>query len=76
MARAQQRPAHPLLNRGSGAAYPPGSTYKAFVALAALQEGMITPASTFNCPGYLAFGDRHYRCWRDHDTVPWSSRGP
>ncbi|MFZ2445963.1 MAG: penicillin-binding protein 2 [Syntrophobacteraceae bacterium] len=58
-------PTHPLLNRGSGAAYPPGSTYKAFVALAALQEGMITPSSTFNCPGYLAFGDRHYRCWRD-----------
>ncbi len=59
-------PRHPLLNRGSGAAYPPGSTYKPFVALAALQEGVISPTSTFNCPGYLQFADRKYRCWRDH----------
>ena len=59
-------PRHPLLNRGSGAAYPPGSTYKPFVALAALKEGVITPTSTFNCPGYLQFADRKYRCWRDH----------
>ena len=60
-----KNPTHPLLNRGSGAAYPPGSTYKAFVALAALKEGVITPSSTFSCPGYLQYGDRKYRCWRD-----------
>ena len=59
-------PRHPLLNRGSGAAYPPGSTYKPFVALAALKEGMITPTSTFTCPGYLQFADRQYRCWKEH----------
>ncbi len=59
-------PRHPLLNRGSGAAYPPGSTYKPFVALAALKEGMITPTSTFTCPGYLQFADRRYRCWKEH----------
>jgi len=59
-------PRHPLLNRGSGAAYPPGSTYKPFVALAALKEGAISPTSTFTCPGYLQFADRKYRCWRDH----------
>ncbi len=59
-------PSHPLLNRGSGAAYPPGSTYKPFVALAALNEGVINPTSTFNCPGYLQFADRRYRCWKEH----------
>ncbi len=58
-------PNHPLLNRGSGAAYPPGSTYKPFVALAALQDGVINPGTTFSCPGYLQFADRRYRCWRD-----------
>ena len=58
-------PRHPLLNRGSGAAYPPGSTYKPFVALAALKEGVISPTSAFTCPGYLQFADRKYRCWRD-----------
>jgi penicillin-binding protein 2 len=58
-------PRHPLLNRGSGAAYPPGSTYKPFVALAALQEGVISSTSTFTCPGYFQFADRKYRCWKD-----------
>lgn len=58
-------PNHALLNRGCGAAYPPGSTYKPFVALAGLQEGAITPTATFHCPGYLQFGGRQYRCWRD-----------
>jgi penicillin-binding protein 2 len=64
-------PAHPLLNRVSGAAYPPGSTYKPFVALGALKEGLITPTSTFSCPGYLEFGGRRFRCWRDagHGSV-------
>ncbi|HOI96420.1 MAG TPA: penicillin-binding protein 2 [Syntrophobacter fumaroxidans] len=60
-----KNPNHPLLNRGSGAAYPPGSTYKAFMALAGLQEGVITPETTFNCPGYYEFAGRRYRCWRD-----------
>lgn len=59
-------PTHPLLNRAIGAAYPPGSTYKAIVALAGLQEGVITPETTFSCPGYYQFGNRKYRCWRDH----------
>jgi penicillin-binding protein 2 len=57
-------PNHPLLNRSFGGAYPPGSTYKPIVALAALQEGAVTPSTTFGCPGYLAFADRRYRCWR------------
>ncbi len=57
---------HPLLNRAIGAAYPPGSTFKPFVALAALKEGLISPETTINCPGYFPFGNRRYRCWRDH----------
>jgi penicillin-binding protein 2 len=57
---------HPLLNRAIGAAYPPGSTFKPFVALAALQEGLISPETTISCPGYFPFGNRRYRCWRDH----------
>lgn len=57
---------HPMLNRGISGIYPPGSTYKALVALAALQEGVVTPGTTFFCPGYLEFGGRRYRCWRDH----------
>jgi len=59
-------PRHPLLNRGCGAGYPPGSTYKPFVALAALHEGVISSSSTFTCPGYLEFADHMYRCWKEH----------
>jgi penicillin-binding protein 2 len=64
-------PTHPLLNRVSGAAYPPGSTYKPFVALAALQEGAIAATTTFNCPGYFHFADRIYHCWKKlgHGTI-------
>lgn len=59
-------PRHPLLNRCVGAAYPPGSTFKPFVALGALKEGLITPDTPINCPGYLEFGNRRFRCWREH----------
>jgi penicillin-binding protein 2 len=59
-------PAHPLLNRASASAYPPGSTYKPFVALAALQEGVTDLENTVWCPGYLSFAGRRYRCWRDY----------
>jgi penicillin-binding protein 2 len=57
---------HPLLNRCINGTYPPGSTYKPLVALAALQEGALTPDTGFSCPGFLEFADRKYRCWRAH----------
>jgi penicillin-binding protein 2 len=41
---------------------PPGSTFKAIVALAGLQEKVITPTSTFFCKGFLKFGRRNYHC--------------
>lgn len=44
--------AKPLLNRASQGTYPPGSTFKPFLALAALQEGIRTPNSTMIDPGY------------------------
>ena len=60
-----RNPDHPLLNRAIGAAYPPGSTYKPIIALAGLKEGVITGDTMFNCPGFLSFADRKYRCWRE-----------
>ncbi len=41
---------------------PPGSTFKALVALAGLQEKVINPSSTFFCKGFLKFGRRNYHC--------------
>jgi penicillin-binding protein 2 len=64
-------PVHPLLNRAIGAAYPPGSTYKPIMALAALSDGVVRPDTTFGCPGFFPFAGRNYRCWRDqgHGSV-------
>ncbi|HAA02500.1 MAG TPA: penicillin-binding protein 2 [Syntrophobacteraceae bacterium] len=64
-------PGHPLLNRVFGAAYPPGSTYKPVLAVAALQEDIIKPNVKVSCPGYYNFAGRDYRCWRErgHGSV-------
>jgi len=51
----------PLNNRAISGAYPPGSTYKPFMALAALQLGKRTPRSTIQDPGYFDFGGRRFR---------------
>jgi penicillin-binding protein 2 len=55
---------HPLQNRAIQNQYPPGSTYKAFVAAAGLAEGLVTPHTQVFCPGSFAFGRRVYRCWK------------
>ena len=54
----------PLQNRAISGQYPPGSTYKAFVAAAALQEGVTTPSKAHYCPGSFRLGRRTYRCWK------------
>ena len=51
----------PLTNRAIAGVYPPGSTFKPFMALAALEMGKRTPRSQINDPGYFIFGDRRFR---------------
>ena len=46
-------PAGPLLNKAIAAQYPPGPMLDPFVALAALQEGIVPPDTPFPCPGVL-----------------------
>src|SRR5216117_3947528 len=52
---------HPLNNRAISGMYPPGSTFKPFMALAALEAGKRTPRSTIHDPGYFDFGGRRFR---------------
>ena len=51
----------PLNNRAIAGVYPPGSTFKPYMALAALELGKRTTRSTINDPGYFVFGDRRFR---------------
>jgi penicillin-binding protein 2 len=59
-------PSHPMGNRAISGQYPPGSTYKLVVAAAALEEGLITPDTSFNCNGAFELGNRTYKCWQKH----------
>ncbi len=47
-----------LLNRATGFTYEPGSTFKAFTVSAALEEGLVTPETTFTLPPQLHVADR------------------
>ncbi|MDO5653036.1 MAG: penicillin-binding protein 2 [Brachymonas sp.] len=51
----------PLLNRAVRGLYPPGSTYKPFMALAALETGARTPQTIISDPGYWMFGNHRFR---------------
>lgn len=44
--------------------YEPGSTFKTVTSAASLEEGVVTPESTFFCNGYHIAGDRMIKCWR------------
>lgn len=54
----------PIQNRAISGQYPPGSTYKAFVAAAGLEEGIIDPKKKIFCPGQYRLHRRTYRCWK------------
>ncbi|MFM8230475.1 MAG: penicillin-binding transpeptidase domain-containing protein, partial [Chthoniobacterales bacterium] len=54
-------PSDPLYPRAFRSAYPPGSTFKTFVGLAALQAGTVTPGTKINCPGGLQVGNFYFR---------------
>ena len=54
-------PDKPLLNRPLKGLYPPGSTYKPFMALAALSSGAKDPTEFINDPGYFVLGNHKFR---------------
>ncbi len=60
----------PMLNRATMAVFPPGSTWKPFMALLALNEGDITENSRITCPGYHPLGaGRMFRCLGVHGSI-------
>ena len=61
----------PLINRPLAGTYPPGSTFKPYLALAALENGKRTPQQTIFDPGYFNFGNHRFRDDKEggHGTV-------
>jgi penicillin-binding protein 2 len=55
----------PLNDRAIQGRYSPGSTFKMAVALAGLEEGIITPDFHVSCPGHANFYGRVFHCWSD-----------
>jgi len=57
-------PRKPLVDKCLSGQYPPGSTFKMVVALAALHHGVIEPEETVYCGGRYRLGDNVWHCWR------------
>jgi penicillin-binding protein 2 len=66
MDRLRRDPMKPFMNKATEGLYPPGSTFKIVVALAALESGAITPTERIHCPGHWEYGRHVYHCWERH----------
>ena len=58
----------PLFNKALTATYPPGSTFKTMVAIAALEKG-VNPAKTYVCNGVWFWGGRPWHCDKAHGVL-------
>lgn len=75
LARLSSDPKRPLVNHAIGGQYPPGSTFKPFVAAGVLQERIVTPETEMECEGTLLLPNKYFPedvslsqtfyCWRE-----------
>lgn len=71
---AMQDPGRPMFNRSIAGAYPPGSTFKPVVAIAAMEAGLASPQTVVDCPGYYMVGQQRMYCWRKTGHGPLEMR--
>ncbi len=62
-------PLRPMLDKTTSGVFHPGSTFKPFSALAALEDKLIAPLDTERCDGSLSFGRRIFHCTHVHGKV-------
>jgi penicillin-binding protein 2 len=64
MNRLNSDPKQPQFNKVIGGGYPPASTYKMAVILAALESRQINPRRPVFCSGKIRLGNRDFHCWK------------
>jgi penicillin-binding protein 2 len=69
-AELAKNPYTPLLNRALNGTYPPGSTYKTAQGLTFLQEGIITPKTSYSCYGGFPPGGGRPACHGHGSPLP------
>jgi penicillin-binding protein 2 len=65
----KSNPFRPLIDKTVYETYFPGSTFKPFAALTALEEGDFPPSERVDCRGYYKLGNRKFRCTHMHGEV-------
>ncbi len=67
----QSNEKRPLNNKAVSGLYPPGSTFKMVVALAAMDAGLIGPGHNVYCGGHIELGSHRFHCWKrgGHGTM-------
>ena len=64
MDRMNSDPKRPQYNKAIAGGYPPASTFKMAVMLAALETNLINPAKRVYCSGKTQLGNRTFHCWK------------
>lgn len=64
MNRLNNDPKRPQYNKVIAGGYPPASTFKMAVMLAALESGLINPGEHIYCSGKTKIGNRNFHCWK------------
>ena len=57
-------PDRPMLDRAIAGVYPPASTFKAFMSIAALEENVINTSTMISCRGGMRMGSHLFKCWK------------
>ena len=66
--KIESDPNIPMLPRAYRSAYPPGSTFKVFVGIAAFESHAIDPTDEFDCPAAMQIGNMVFRNWKKTDS--------
>ena len=67
--RLRSDPLTPMLDKTTSGAFPPGSTFKPFAALAGLEDDAVKPEKNEVCNQYVFYGKRRFKCTHVHGVV-------